>query len=69
MLTQSKVKTIARVFGFSATWQADYQEWRIASKQFPSDTYFTNDNADAIYTILASYRHYRSHDMIQSIVR
>lgn len=67
MITQKTVRTIARAFGFSANWKSDYQEWRIASKAHPSDSYFTNDHADAIYTILASYRHYRNHNLVASI--
>lgn len=67
MITQKTVKSIARAFGFSAVWSVEFQEWRIASKKYPNDSYFTGEHDDAIGTILESYRFYRSHNQIQSI--
>jgi hypothetical protein len=67
-ITQAKVKAVAHAFGFTARWDSNVQEWRIASKLYPTNSYFTDDNGDAIDTILASYRFYRRCNLAPSIL-
>ena len=66
-MTQKTVKAIARAFGFTATWKPEFQEWRIAHKRYPSDSYFTSDHDDAVFTLLAAYQHYRSHNLLSAM--
>lgn len=65
-ITQSDVRTIARAFGLRASWSAAYREYRVSCFGRPNDTYFTDDAADAIYTILAMHRHYRNAGLMRA---
>ncbi len=64
-LTKADVKVLCRAFGFAAKWHSDFGEWCVTAPG--SETYFTNDNDDAVYTMLAQYRWYRQHGNLGGI--
>jgi len=67
MITQKFVKCVARAYGFSAVYNPAYREWRICSKLYKSDDYYTDDAQDCIDTLLFAHRRYRLHKIIPSV--